>query len=383
MNYSKPFEEERLPWYRADQFYPVHIGEIFISKYRVVVSGFVALKLCTRSETGSPRNDRELKFYEYVSSLNSQHSGQAYIRGLLETFEINGPTGKHLCLVQPPMHVTIRELQRQNASKRLNKQILNWTLFNLLSALSFLHDEAKVIHTGGFVITICLEHWIDRFKTDINPSNIMLSIDDKSLLSEFEQAEVEEPSPTKVIDETRTIYGSRKLGLPKNSLWGQPVLCDFGEARIDQAHKGLIQPELYRAPGVLFNMEWNCSVDVWNIAVLDLFEGQHLFHTLNEAQDVSATHHVAEMVGYLGTPPLEYLRRSEVTNNVFDEQGHWKGSGGVDVPDMSFERAEIVLEGEEKRQFLIFVRSILRWLPEERRRAVELLTDPWLEGAIP
>ena len=166
------------------------------------------------------------------------------------------------------MHMTIRELQRQNPSKRLNKQILNWTLFNLLSALTFLHDEAKVVHTGGFVIALYLGHYIDCFTTDINPSNIMLSIDDKSLILEFERAEVDEPSPTKVIDETRTIYGSRKLGLPKDSLWGQPVLCDFGEARIGQTHKGLIQPEIYRAPEVLFNMEWNCSVDIWNAAVL-------------------------------------------------------------------------------------------------------------------
>ena len=96
----------------------------------------------------------------------------------------------------------------------------------------------------------------------------MLSIDDESLLPEFEQEEFEQPSPTKVIDETRTIYGSRKLGLPKNSLWGQPVLCDFGEARIGETHKGLIQPELYRAPEVLFNMEWNYSADLWNVATL-------------------------------------------------------------------------------------------------------------------
>ncbi|KAJ8122670.1 hypothetical protein ONZ43_g1188 [Nemania bipapillata] len=213
----------------------------------------------------------------------------------------------------------------------------------------------------------------------------MLSIDDKSLLPEFERAEVEEPSPKKVIDETRTIYGSRKLGLPKDSFWGQPVLCDFGEARIGQTHKGLIQPELYRAPEVLFNMEWNYSVDIWSVAALiwDLFEGQHLFHALDETQEVSATHHVAEMVGYLGAPPLEYLRRSKVTNNVFDEKGHWKGAGGVVVPEMPLERAEVVLEDEEKRQFLIFVRSMLKWLPEERRRAAELLTDPWLKGAIP
>ncbi|KAL8822683.1 MAG: hypothetical protein Q9191_006583, partial [Dirinaria sp. TL-2023a] len=137
----------------------------------------------------------------------------------------------------------------------------------------------------------------------------MLSIDDESLLSEFEQAKVEKPSPTKIIDETRTIYDSRKFGLSKNSLWGQPVLCDFGEARIGQAHKGLIQPELYRAPKVLFNMKWDCSVDIWNVAALiwDLFEDQHLFHALDQAQEVSATHHVAEMVGYIETPALEYL----------------------------------------------------------------------------
>ena len=72
----------------------------------------------------------------------------------------------------------------------------------------------------------------------------------------------------KFIDDTRTIYGSRKLGLPKDSLWGQPVLCDFGQARIGQPKKGLIQPELYRAPEVLFNMEWDCSVDIWNVGVL-------------------------------------------------------------------------------------------------------------------
>jgi serine/threonine protein kinase len=96
----------------------------------------------------------------------------------------------------------------------------------------------------------------------------MLTIDDKSLLSDFEKAEQEDPSPRKVINNTRTIYGSRKLGLPKGIEWGQPVLCDFGEARIGDVHKGLIQPELYRAPEVLFGMEWGPSVDIWNVAVM-------------------------------------------------------------------------------------------------------------------
>jgi serine/threonine protein kinase len=171
----------------------------------------------------------------------------------------------------------------------------------------------------------------------------MLTIDDMSLLEDFEKAEIDDPSPTKIIDHVRTIYASRKFGLPQGILWGQPVLCDFGEARIGKSHKGLIQPELYRAPEVLFEMDWSSSVDIWTVGVLvsnlypphkllfatevgksqiwDLFENRHLFNAMDENMESSATHFVAEMVAYLGLPPLEYIKRSNITQKVFDEQG--------------------------------------------------------------
>jgi serine/threonine protein kinase len=103
---------------------------------------------------------------------------------------------------------------------------------------------------------------------DINPANIMLTVADETILEDFEKAEAESPSPTKVIDDIRTIYRSRKLRLPTGDLWGQPVLCDFGEARIGNLHSGSIQPELYRAPEVLFEMEWGRKVDIWSVATL-------------------------------------------------------------------------------------------------------------------
>lgn len=53
----------------------------------------------------------------------------------------------------------------------------------------------------------------------------------------------------------------------------------------------------------------------------DLFENKHLFNALDEDQESSATHHVAEMVGYIGLPPPEYIQRSDVTGNVFDAEG--------------------------------------------------------------
>lgn len=46
------------------------------------------------------------------------------------------------------MHMTVVELLQQNHTCRLNKELLNWVLRNLLRALSFLHEEAEVVHTG-------------------------------------------------------------------------------------------------------------------------------------------------------------------------------------------------------------------------------------------
>jgi hypothetical protein len=86
-----------------------------------------------------------LQFYQHVSSLNSAHPGQAFIRGLLGMFELTGPNGIHTCLV----HMTIRELQCQNSSQKLNEPLLKWVTTNILEALSFLHDEAKVVHAGA------------------------------------------------------------------------------------------------------------------------------------------------------------------------------------------------------------------------------------------
>lgn len=112
------------------------------------VAGYVAVKVCTRDAKKSTQLNRELDFYAHVSSFESKHHGQAYIRGLYGEFELDGPTGKHLCLVHPPMHMTIRQLQYQNSARKLNVPLLKWTLTNVLKALSFLHDEAKVVHTG-------------------------------------------------------------------------------------------------------------------------------------------------------------------------------------------------------------------------------------------
>ncbi|KAE8162112.1 kinase domain protein [Aspergillus tamarii] len=368
---ARLIEEERLPFYKAEQFYSVHIGELLHSRYKVLVKlgygsystvwlcrdqindKYVAVKVLTRTSARSePALSRELGVYEHLSRLGSSHIGSAYIRGLYDTFELSNPCGVYPCLVHPPMHLSTNALRMIARSCKSSEPLLKQTLICLLQDLDFLHSEANIVHT------------------DTKASNIMLSIEDEMILTQL------------VVDNNHIIYTSRKLSLLRNDLWGQPVLCDLGEARIGNSYKGNIQPDIYKAPEVLFDMPWSFSADIWNVGVMiwDIFENKHLFDARDEDKEYSPSHHIAEMVAYLGLPPLHFLQRSEETRNVFDQNGKWLGAGGVSIPSISMEESEENLRGQDKQQFLQFMRSMLQWVPEERKTANELLDDPWLNS---
>lgn len=101
---------------------------------------------------------------------------------------------------------------------------------------------------------------------DIKASNILSNIEDESIVSKFEDAESNSPG-VQVLRHDRTIYSSRKLGLPKT--FGPPDLCDFGAARFgDKVNNDDIQPEVYRAPEVILEMNWSYPVDIWNVGVM-------------------------------------------------------------------------------------------------------------------
>ena len=62
--------------------------------------------------------------------------------------------------------------------------------------------------------------------------------------------------------------------------------------------------------------------------------------------------------------------------------GQWKAD--VPIPqNTSLEESEERLEeGQNKDAFLKFMRSMLRWQPEDRKTASELLKDPWLNRKL-
>lgn len=99
----------------------------------------------------------------------------------------------------------------------------------------------------------------------------MLSLEDNTMLADFAAEETRQPSPRKKIDTSRTIYQSRQFRRPfKGKSFGLPILCDFGEARIGTTHDTgpFIQPTIYRAPEIIFEMPWGSAIDIWNLEAL-------------------------------------------------------------------------------------------------------------------
>lgn len=91
---------------------------------------------------------REVKVYEHLASLSSTHPGQSLIRELYDSFDLQGPLGKHLCLVLQLLYMTLLEVMKLNP-KPFDLPLLKMTLRWLLLALDFLHTEARVIHAGS------------------------------------------------------------------------------------------------------------------------------------------------------------------------------------------------------------------------------------------
>ncbi|PLB50864.1 kinase-like protein, partial [Aspergillus steynii IBT 23096] len=342
-------EEESIPTYKPELFYPAHIGDVFNHRYQVVGKlgygssstvwlcrdlrerRYITLKIYTASKTVT----REIEAYNHIKTIQSDHAGQSCLRSLIDTFQARSPNGNgvHTCLVHPPLGISLDQLTKLLPKGVMTSAMVRTTIRNVLAALDFLHTEARVIHT-----------------------------------------EFHSPIPRKVLGD-RTIYLSRPLPI---SL-GTPVLCDLGEARLgtDQ-QQGDIMPDLYRAPEVIVEMNWDYKVDIWNVGMViwDLFEHRHLFRARNPDHKLDDRYHLAEMQAVLGSPPLEFLARSERSRDFWDEKGQWKGAALV--PDYNLEALEERLGGDEKDEFLRFLRRMLCWLPEERATAKELLFDPWL-----
>jgi serine/threonine-protein kinase SRPK3 len=160
---STLIEEETLRDYKAERFLPIETGEVFKNRYKTIgklgygsastvwlcrdllaSNKYAALKVYVNSS----KKHRELAIYEHIQALSSDHDGRHRIRRLLDSFEVQGPHGRHICLVHEPLGISFEELRDFTADRVFGEDLIRQTFRPILEGFEFLHEEAKVIHTG-------------------------------------------------------------------------------------------------------------------------------------------------------------------------------------------------------------------------------------------
>ncbi|PGH13045.1 hypothetical protein AJ79_03882 [Helicocarpus griseus UAMH5409] len=201
---------------------------------------------------------------------------------------------------------------------------------------------------------------LKRF-ADTDPRDLP-GLEDDSSLKSIEHQESRDPNVTVITTEgAAPVYRSRK---PQVELSGLPVLADFGQMRLAEGtiNQDRWMSDLYRTPEVLLGLPGGYPVDVWSIGVmtLELMEGKNLFDPIDRVNNNQYVLPLAltQYIGYLGSPPLDMIRKSPLFSSYFDEQGNW--ASDPPIPKTSFKDfVTTIPPGEEKDQFLRFIRKIL------------------------
>ena len=139
-------------------------------------------------------------------------------------------------------------------------------------------------------------------------------------------------------------------------------LIDFGSSCFKgKSIFNYIQSRFYRAPEVLFGMEYSTKIDVWSAGCIlaEMRIGRPIFTGASEMDQIKS------IISVLGNPPAS-LTSNSCRNNIELDNGN---SSGFMPKVLSLE----VLLNSENEEFIDLVSSCLRWDPLKRTSASNAL----------
>lgn len=289
---------EDVEKYRYGGLHPINLHAVLNKKYEIVhklghggfatiwlarvlnEERYVAIKVLIAK---GPVQD--LKFLAYLQNRGANHPS---IVSLQDAFELEGPNGRHQCLVFDSVGPSLSRFSANG--HRLSSSMARDTAQQIAEAVSYLHS-AGIGHGGKRAVASLLQLFITNSSLDLTSSNILFEIKnfDGSTENEVYQylgkprmvtlrllsgAPAGPQGPGKIVEAVQ--YS--KIGAKQ--LTGNVRIIDFGESFfLSQPPPRLLgTPAGYFAPEMLFGYSASAASDVWALGCL-IFE-VHAFRPL-------------------------------------------------------------------------------------------------------
>ncbi|KAL8758694.1 MAG: hypothetical protein Q9184_003851 [Pyrenodesmia sp. 2 TL-2023] len=398
--YQLQEETENLERYYVGGYHPVKLGDEYSDgRYCVVHKlGFgsystvwlakdrhskkhVALKIMMAADSRSSNEGQILRLLEEHRKSRPDVEGGLFVSKLLHEFTIDGPNGRHTCLVSEPLGCSVSESKEGGDGWLFPLHVARAIAARIVMGLNFVHD-AGIVHG------------------DLHTGNIFFRISDLNELSADELYQQLQPPKRQAIervdggelDDTVPPYAVVPLWVGKGCedvTDTNLVVADFGEAYVakEKPPRTLNTPILLCPPETLLKIgPIGMPADIWTLActIFEILGESTLFEGFLPDADTT----MREVVSALGKPPKTLWTTWDGRHEYFHEDGSWvssprgypRSSRPLDMRISQMGRAgDENFTQAEQDALLQLLRGMLTYDPQERFTIADVVGSEWME----
>ncbi|GAB5371403.1 hypothetical protein AAMO2058_001577000 [Amorphochlora amoebiformis] len=442
---------EDLTDYRNGGYHWVEVGDVYNSRFlihrKLGWGQFSTVWLATDTSVSLQNPNKAIALKILKSSPNYQEAAQEEVDLLneimkkpeasigkrnivlpIDSFEIYGPHGTHVCIALELMGKSLLSLIRHADPGGLSLGVVKKITFQMALGLHFLHDTCGIVHTDlkpeNFLLT--RRHPIDiRALEAATLQQVRAAKEGKTTPKNTDSNGAEQKRINRLrirsrkrqmsVSSLRTLVSNEEktdaksdggelvslteLPLPPS---GPPTLsqqtstssstyhegaevkiCDLGNAVYEAKDvESIISTRQYRSPEVILGRSFDRKSDIWSLGciIFEMLTGDYLFDPDEETRGVSRDeHHLQLMIELLGELPKEWVKDRKYSHEFFTYDGHLRnakvmGHWGL---KLILNKRYRIPEADAVAT-ATFLENLLRYNPKDRWSTSDLLCSDWL-----
>ena len=291
---------------------------------------YVSLKII---EARASAASSEASILQRLRLGDPEHPGRSAIQTLLDQFSIDGPNGRHCCLVSEVAGCSVANSKEAGTKWKFSPTTARAIAARTAMGLAYIHS-CGITHGGKWenphsILAARLTSWPGP---DLHLNNILLpgpELDAWTVDEVYKNLGEPKREPNRRVDDgplgpevsSYSVFPV-DMTIPAERIEKSRIrISDFGEAFSGEPPKTLRTPIFLLPPEVIFHEEPGPAADIWTLAciIYEILGETSLFQTLFASKDDI----LAEMISTLGPLPSRWWPLWQNRPKYFTEDGSW------------------------------------------------------------